>query len=140
MPQSTVMRCLFSTAGLAALVAASWLASAFSGEPPVPDARTKPAEAGRGDPKYEGTRECIRCHKAPTADDIADKITDFYDLTEYPTWAEKDKHSPRLPGARETRGAGRWACSWGSSRKRTQAASLAMPSTPMPASAPRATR
>ena len=99
MPHPTVMRCLFLTAGLAAIVAASWLASAFSGEPPLPEqpvpvaAPAKAAEASRNAPKYEGTRECIRCHKAPTADDIADKITDFYDLTEYPTWAEKDKHS-----------------------------------------------
>ncbi len=72
---------------VSASVVVSWLCIASLGGPPVQ------AGAGQSPPKYQGTRECIRCHKAPTEDDVRDGLTKYFDLTEFATWSEKDSHS-----------------------------------------------
>jgi hypothetical protein len=79
------LRCILLSVCLSAYAAAIRFGSASSGEPPV--------QAAQAPSKYQGERDCIRCHTAPTDDDVADGITRFFDLTEYATWAEKDKHA-----------------------------------------------
>jgi hypothetical protein len=90
----TRLRCILLSLCLSAFGVAIWFCSASWGEPTVQAAAPADAAvAGHGSAKYQGARECARCHTAPTADDVADGITRYFDLTECATWAKKDKHS-----------------------------------------------
>ena len=94
MPRHIHYRCRLSTAGLVVFVVANWLCSPSLGEPPVPVAAPAGAvDAGPDSPKYVGivAGKCFNCHTKPNPEDK--ETARYFDLTEYPTWAEKDKHS-----------------------------------------------
>ena len=81
---------------LTACVLVSWLCSATLGEPAVPvGAAKEPAtDARQSRWKFEGMNLCQKCHKGPpTEDDKRNGSDKIFDLTEYVTWLEKDKHS-----------------------------------------------
>ena len=91
-------------------------------------------------PKYQGRESASDATRRPPQDDVKDGITQYFDLTEYADVGREGQTLARLSSAEERSAAGRWGIAGNQAGNRMQVASVATPSTSMPASARTATR